>query len=57
VAAEVTDSVWVGDVTAWVEASEPLAAFVRESNRGGRIWFVEDLAAFDARLSAAAPEA
>ena len=32
----------VGDVSDRVAASEALAAFVRESNRGQSIWFVAD---------------
>ena len=42
----------VGDVALAVAASAPLADFVRESNRGATVWFVTDLAALEARLSA-----
>jgi len=40
----------LGDVAAAVAASEPLRDFVRESNRGTTVWFVDDLAALEARL-------
>ena len=42
----------LGDVSAAVAASIPLRDFVRESNRGTTVWFVEDLAALEARLAA-----
>jgi hypothetical protein len=41
----------LGDVSAAVAASGPLRDFVRESNRGTTVWFVEDLAALEARLT------
>ena len=41
----------VGDVAAAVEASDPLRDFVRESNRGQTVWFVDDLAALEAKLA------
>ena len=41
----------LGDVSAAVARSEPLRDFVRESNRGTTVWFVDDLAALEARLT------
>ena len=41
----------VGDVSAAEAQSAPLRDFVRESNRGTSVWFVEDLAALERRLS------
>ena len=41
----------IGDVSAAVAASDPLRDFVRESNRGQTVWFVEDLAALEAKLA------
>ena len=43
----------LGDITAHVEASEPLADFVRESNRGQNVWFVRDSAELGTRLAPA----
>ena len=40
----------VGDIAAAEAASGALKDFVRESNRGDRIWFVPDMTAFEARL-------
>lgn len=40
----------VGDISAAVARSPALADFVRESNRGSHIWFVEDLASLQRRL-------
>ncbi|GAA3235852.1 DUF4180 domain-containing protein [Actinocorallia longicatena] len=42
----------IGDVAALTAASEPLAALVRESNRGRRHWFLPDLDALTGRLAA-----
>ncbi|MET9495964.1 DUF4180 domain-containing protein [Streptomyces sp. NPDC006552] len=42
----------VGDITAQTAASTALADFVRESDRGGQLWFVRDTAALEARLVA-----
>jgi hypothetical protein len=42
----------LGDVSAPVGNSEPLRDFVRESNRGATVWFVDDLAALEAKLAA-----
>ncbi|EJL29213.1 hypothetical protein PMI01_03374 [Caulobacter sp. AP07] len=42
---------FIGDITPWTEASQSLAAFVAESNRGATVWFVPDLSAFEARLA------
>lgn len=43
----------VGDVSAAAAESGPLRDFVRESNRGTTVWFVDDLAALEAKLAAA----
>jgi hypothetical protein len=43
----------VGDISAELDASAALKDFVRESNSGGRVWFVPDLPALEARLLAA----
>lgn len=40
----------VGDIAAAEGASGALRDFVRESNRGDRIWFVPDMTAFEAKL-------
>jgi hypothetical protein len=42
----------LGDVTAAARASAPLRDFIRESNRGRTVWFVDDLAALEAKLAA-----
>ncbi|HEX4709956.1 DUF4180 domain-containing protein [Phenylobacterium sp.] len=42
----------LGDVSAAEAASAPLRDFVRESNRGTTVWFVEDLAALEMKLTA-----
>jgi uncharacterized protein YlxW (UPF0749 family) len=42
----------VGDVSDAAAASGPLRDFVRESNRGTTVWFVDDLAALEAKLTA-----
>ena len=42
----------LGDVSAATAASDPLRDFVRESNRGRTVWFVDDLAALEAKLAA-----
>ena len=42
----------VGDVAAPAAASAPLRDFIRESNRGQTVWFVDDLAALEAKLAA-----
>jgi hypothetical protein len=41
----------IGDVSAQVAASEPLRDFVRESNRGRHVWFVDDLQALADKLA------
>ncbi len=43
---------FVGDLSASTERSGALRDFIRESNKGGQVWFVEDIAALGARLSA-----
>lgn len=40
----------VGDLGEHLAASEPLRAYVRESNRGKHIWFAADLEEIAARL-------
>ncbi|KRE12317.1 alpha/beta hydrolase [Bosea sp. Root483D1] len=42
----------VGDIAAHCAQSKALRDFVYESNRGQALWFVEDIAALDARLAA-----
>lgn len=42
----------VGDISRHIADSDSLRDFVRESNRGGQLWFLADGAAFDARLDA-----
>ncbi|HEX2593182.1 MAG TPA: DUF4180 domain-containing protein [Rhizomicrobium sp.] len=41
----------VGDIAAYVAASDALRDFVRESNRGRHVWFVRDLDELGARLA------
>jgi len=41
----------VGDISQRIAASNSLAAFVRESNRGHDLWFVEDLQTLSDRLA------
>lgn len=41
----------IGDITARVAASQALADFVRESNRGGHVWFVADWEALEAKVT------
>jgi len=40
----------LGDVSTAAAGSEPLQAFIRESNRGEGLWFVDDEAGLLARL-------
>jgi hypothetical protein len=40
----------LGDVSPALAASDPLRDFVRESNRGKTVWFVDDLEALEAKL-------
>lgn len=42
----------VGDVAPAAEQSSPLRDFIRESNRGRTVWFVDGLAALEAKLGA-----
>lgn len=42
----------LGDVSAAAAGSDPLRDFIRESNRGQTVWFVDDLAALEAKLAA-----
>ena len=41
----------LGDVSAAVAASGPLGDFVRESNRGRSVWFVDDRADLNAKIA------
>jgi uncharacterized protein DUF4180 len=41
----------LGDVSAAAAASAPLRDFIGESNRGRTVWFVDDLAALEAKLA------
>lgn len=41
----------LGDVSEHAGASEPLADFIRESNRGKSVWFVRDSNELHARLA------
>lgn len=43
----------LGDVSHHVARSTALRDFVRESNRGGQLWFLADLAELRARLAGA----
>jgi hypothetical protein len=43
----------VGDIGGHLEASSALRDFVRETNRGGALWFVADLDELDAKLAGA----
>lgn len=45
---------FIGDISEALAASGALRDFVRESNRGRHVWFVDDLAALEARLAAEA---
>jgi hypothetical protein len=40
----------VGDIERYLKRSAPLRDWVRESNRGKDLWFVEDFVALDKRL-------
>ncbi|RKT81999.1 protein of unknown function [Saccharopolyspora antimicrobica] len=42
----------IGDISEHLESSSALRALVRESNRAKHVWFLPDLPALDARLSA-----
>lgn len=42
----------VGDISGHCAGSKALRDFVHESNQGQALWFVDDLAALDARLAA-----
>lgn len=44
----------VGDIAAHTKRSKALRAFVAETNRGGRVWFLASEADLVARLSAEA---
>lgn len=41
----------VGDIARFTDASEALRDFVIESNRGGHVWFVQDMAELRDRLT------
>ena len=40
----------IGDISTYCAHSEALRDFVRETNEGEALWFLDDLAALDARL-------
>lgn len=42
----------LGDVSRVAAHSEPLRDFIRESNRGKTVWFVEDVEALELKLNA-----
>lgn len=42
----------LGDIERHVRASNALADFVRESNRGSAVWFVRDMDELEAKLAA-----
>jgi hypothetical protein len=42
----------VGEIGAYVDASQALADFVRESNRGQSVWFVRDMDELKSKLAA-----
>lgn len=44
---------FVGDISEATAASKALRDFVRESNRGRHVWFVDDMAQLEAKLAAA----
>ena len=44
---------FVGDLTERLAASGALRDFVRESNKGSQVWFVDDLAELERKLAAA----
>ncbi len=44
----------LGDISAWISESTALRDFVYETNRGRSLWFINDLAEFEQRLSIAA---
>lgn len=41
----------MGDIAAHLDRSAPLRDFVRETNKGPHLWFVEDRAAFERKLA------
>lgn len=41
----------LGDITPFTQVSEPLRAFVAESNRGRHIWFVSDRLSLEDRIA------
>jgi hypothetical protein len=45
----------VGDIGGYLKRSAPLRDWVRESNRGEDLWFVEDFVELDKRLEERAP--
>lgn len=44
----------LGDISAYTARSSALASLVHESNRGADVWFLNDLAELDTRLSGGA---
>jgi hypothetical protein len=47
----------VGDISRYLKKSAPLRDWVRESNRGADLWFVEDFIGLDKKLEARLHEA
>lgn len=45
---------FIGDISAEIAGSKALRDFVYETNRGQSVWFVDDIAALERRLLAAA---
>lgn len=43
----------LGDISVELAGSQALRDFVRESNRGTMVWFVDDMAALEAKLAGA----
>jgi Domain of unknown function (DUF4180) len=46
----------LGDISDHIEESPALEAFVKESNRGDHVWFVQTLEELDDRLKSARPQ-
>jgi hypothetical protein len=42
---------FIGDISAYLEASSALRDYVRETNRGRDVWFVTDLEQLDTQLA------
>ncbi len=44
----------LGDIAPWLDRSQALRDFARETNQGGMFWLLEDAQAFERKLNAAA---